>query len=172
MGTRGLIFIKRKNKIKLAQYCQFDMYYEGHGLKLCQKLLDIISDDNLYQHFIENVDELKFIDTTKIQQLIDDKYDMRQFNRETASFILDLIVEGITTVSDSTTDINSIWPEFAYMIDIDTNQFMVYSIYDGTELLSINDHEADRLKHVRSFNIDSGLVVNFNKLIDEDNRNE
>lgn len=148
------------------------MYYEGHGLKLCQKLLDIISDDNLYQHFIENVDELKFIDTTKIQQLIDDKYDMRQFNRETASFILDLIVEGITTVSDSTTDINSIWPEFAYMIDIDTNQFMVYSIYDGTELLSINDHEADRLKHVRSFNIDSGLVVNFNKLIDEDNRNE
>lgn len=172
MGTRGLIFIKRKNKIKLAQYCQFDMYYEGHGLKLCQKLLDIISADNLYQHFIENVDELKFIDTTKIQQLIDDKYDMRQFNRETASFILDLIVEGITTVSDSTTDINSIWPEFAYMIDIDTNQFMVYSIYDGTELLSINDHEADRLKHVRSFNIDSGLVVNFNKLIDEDNRNE
>lgn len=40
MGTRGLIFIKRKNKIKLAQYCQFDMYYQGAWFK--NKLKEIV----------------------------------------------------------------------------------------------------------------------------------
>lgn len=91
MGTRGLIIIKHNKQIKVSQYCQFDMYYDGHGKHIAEILQKMLK-DNVYDHFKQLVSNLKFVDDDYLQEKYQGKVET-QFLRNTASDIFLLIIQ-------------------------------------------------------------------------------
>lgn len=93
MGTRGLIIIKHNKQIKVSQYYQFDMYYDGHGKHIAEILQKMLN-DNVYDHFKQLVSNLKFVDDDYLQEKYQGKV-ATQFLRNTASDIFPLIIQGV-----------------------------------------------------------------------------
>ena len=167
MSTCGIIFIKCNRKVKLAQYCQFDMYYSGHGLKLAS-MLNHMYTDKLYDYFKEKVRSLKFVTEEYLQNTYDNAMIPTQFMRDTASNIIPLIIKGITEVFDSSNHINGFWLEYAYVIDLDSNKLHIYTKHINTgDLLYINYSTASQLKYHTSFKINSKLFNKFTKFAEE-----
>ena len=57
MGTRGLISVFSNGEYKIAQYCQFDSYFEGQGASV----LDFLKQVDLTK-FKKAIDECYFVD--------------------------------------------------------------------------------------------------------------
>lgn len=124
MGTRGIIAIKHKGEYKVAQYCQFDMYITGHGVKI----LNFLKKEFKKKSFIANLKKCKFIDDAVFDRTFSS--DILNFIQNNKNDII-LLRNAIDFVYDS------LLCEYGYVIDLDTKTFEIYISNAGE--LSPND---------------------------------
>lgn len=150
MGTRNLTIVISNGKTKVAQYGQWDGYPEGQG----QTILKFLREVNL-KEFKASIDKLKWL-TKKECTLLDkdeDTYTKHPYlSRDCGGQILGAIHYGTMNVSeglgkrkdikvnvlgliDSTNFVNdSLFCEWAYVVDLDKGTFEVYRGFNQSQL--------------------------------------
>lgn len=162
MGTRNLTMVLLNNEIKLAQYCQWDGYLEGQG----QEIVKFLKQENLdLEKFKKNIMRCKDISEKEHRALwkelgADDsgfvsieqsekfkkKYPLlhRDAGSEALQIINDSEGEGdihISLLSDFIVD--SLFCEWAYLIDLDNNNLEIYRGFQKEPL-----KEGERFYHL------------------------
>ena len=142
MGTRHLIAAFKDGEYKVAQYGQWDGYPSGQGVN-CLKYLKKYNKDKL----LKALSLSSFI--SKDDKTIGQGY-LPEFNRDTSVGILSLIEEsnGLKLYNDMNFAKDSLFCEWAYVIDFDSDTFEVYKGFN-TEKLTEGDRFYDE-----KFNID------------------
>lgn len=130
MGTRHLIMVKVNNKVKLAQYGQWDGYLSGQGVEIAEFIHTYLYEydgKSKLNEFKAKVQALQFV-TSEESDAICDKtpdalFNMRHpaFSRDTSAKILPMIAHGfITKVYDSSAFLkDGLFCEYAYTLDLD-----------------------------------------------------
>jgi hypothetical protein len=178
MGTRGLTMVVSGGDYKIAQYGQWDHYPEGNGVKV----LNFIKMHNL-SFFKEKLKKVKFVTSDEINSflksignedgwltgaqsdLFNDKFPF--LSRDHGPDILSIIMESDDDeilLRDSlyfTGD--SLFCEWAYLIDLDKEVFEVYRGFNTEPLteedrffnikLKDEDKEYFQVKLLKSFNL-------------------
>lgn len=153
MGTRGLTMVIHNQKTVIAQYGQWDHYPSGQGLTA----LKFLKSADL-EKFKKTLERVKFIDEEKQKEISDfcksigcadgwmnmeqaEKYHARYplLTRDNGAEILNLVYNDNT---DETLWLNdshefagdSLFCEWAYVIDLDKNSFEVYSGFNKKPL--------------------------------------
>ena len=144
MGTRNLTIVHKNGEYKVAQYGQWDGYPEGLGVTLLNFLKNVNMDS-----FRNAIDNVSFYTKEELEDI--DKYigDMRKdipnyewqryfphLSRDCGGDILNRIVfKGVDKVKNSIDfAADSLFCEWAYVIDLDTNKFEVYKGFNHEEL--------------------------------------
>lgn len=141
MGTRHLIAVQLNGKYKVAQYGQWDGYPSGQGAKVLEFLCGV----NL-KEFKEKVSKLKWVRKGMIEkeakksgigsdgwmtmeQSTRFKDEHPEWHRDTGAEILSLIMEKDKLYLQNSIDFagDSLFCEWAYVIDLDAETFEVYS---------------------------------------------
>jgi len=143
MGTRNLtMVINKEGKIKVAQYGQWDGYPSGQGIIA----LEFLSKCNL-DKFNRQLNKLRWIsedETKKVNETKDWHLKYPYLSRDAGAKILNAIHRGEITISDYPNDdkkvkvkveylvdssdfaADSLFCEWAYVIDLKNNTFEVY----------------------------------------------
>ena len=147
MGTRNLTMVVSNGKTKVAQYGQWDGYPSGQGLTIFNFLkgADIVL-------FKKRVDKCKFITKKELKKRYADlgitgdfmnmeqanafKLKYPQFDRDMAAEVLGEIYKGKVNELDNTEKFagDSLFCEWAYVVDLDKNTFEVYSGFNQQPL--------------------------------------
>jgi len=148
MGTRGAIGFKINGEYKVT-YNNFDSYMEGLGkevISFCNKIIK----NNKLETLKENVKKLELLDPNKpVSEYLIKKYSMFANNyvgnqkkddpycllRETqGSIMLDFVLDGSLEHIINSEDFlyNSLYCEYAYIIDLDLNVLNFYSGFQKT----------------------------------------
>jgi hypothetical protein len=137
MGTRSLLIVKYKKKIKVAQYAQWDGYLTGQG----KDLQDILK-GYIMINFKDKLKNVSFYKTTKerndkikqVGQVFGEDFDlslrMPEISRDTGVKILSII--GKTHEKLKLDDNRSflkdgLFCEFAYELNLDNDTITVYT---------------------------------------------
>jgi hypothetical protein len=156
MGTRNLTMVISNGETKVAQYGQWDGYPEGQGVVA----LNFLSNTDL-KEFKQKMNSVKFINGTKEKEinkwlksigvengwmnmeqskLYQEKYPL--LTRDNGAGILSMIMESeeeTNWVNDNREfAADSLFCEWAYVIDLDKNIFEVYEGFN-TNPLTIED---------------------------------
>ena len=146
MGTRNLTIVHKNDEYKVAQYGQWDGYPEGLGATLLKFLKNVNMDS--FRNVIDNVSFYTKEELEDIDKYIDDmrkdipNYEWQRYfphlSRDTGGDILNLITfKGVNKVNNSIDfAADSLFCEWAYVIDLDTNKFEVYKGFNHKELSS------------------------------------
>ncbi len=140
MGTRNLTMVISGAETKVAQYGQWDGYPSGQG---ATALLFLLKADlgKLKQH----ADKCKWISDNECEEL-EKTFDNEtkfykeypQFTRDTAAEILKYVYncekEEIPMVDSSSFAADSLFCEWAYVIDLDKQTFEVYEGFNQSPL--------------------------------------
>ena len=153
MGTRNLTMVIQNEKTKIAQYGQWDGYPEGNGVRI----LDFVRSKLRMQKLREKLKNVKF-STKKDEKKVDDflnsigctdgwmnmdqakKYHeaFPYLSRDIGAGILELVSEStdkeIILVNSTDFAGDSLFCEWAYVIDLDNNQLEVYSGFNKSPL--------------------------------------
>lgn len=141
MGTRHMIAVISDDKYRVAQYGQWDGYPSGQGVGV----LGFLTNGNL-ESLKRNALKCSFISNDEYKELTKDYADKDgdkffskhpQFSRDTGSDILSLIAnadEGLKLWDDYNFAADSLFCEWAYVIDFDKNTFEVYEGFNQTPL--------------------------------------
>jgi hypothetical protein len=154
MGTRSLTVVVHNNEVKVAQYGQWDGYPKGQGKTLLSFLKDASKVETLKQllpkvrfqtqkDIKEQTEFLKSIGCENgwmnIEQgkLFRNKYPLH--HRDVGGEILDLILLLKDSNEFILTDAyyfaaDSLWCEWAYVVDFDKNTFEVYAGLNSEEI--------------------------------------
>lgn len=151
MGTRNLTLIYKDGEYKLAKYCQWDGYYEGQGAIIT----NFLRQPGNIEKLRARVDNLEFITTKEIRERwnecgadpnkdgvtfeVSNKFEEKypELHRNTGGDILEMIVnsEGkFYTKDDLDFAADSLFCEYAYVIDFDKNTFEWYEGFNGKPL--------------------------------------
>jgi hypothetical protein len=144
MGTRNLIAVYKDGEYKVAQYGQWDGYPSGQGVSILDYLKEYgtnriktklnkvrwITDDEYKKQWLEfghDIDSSDGFVSCDLADKFDKKYP--ELSRDTGADILSLIAETddvlkIRNSIDFAGD--SLFCEWAYVIDFDKNTFEVY----------------------------------------------
>ena len=153
MGTRHLIAVFADGEYRVAQYGQWDGYPEGQGLECLHFLRD-----EMNEKFKENVLKCSTISLEKMKK-IEEQYninggmislrdydrfsnDYPQLSRDTGSEILRMIQNsdnGLELIVNIDFAADSLFCEYAYVIDLDNRTFEAYEGFNKTSL-----NESDR----------------------------
>jgi len=137
MGTRNLIAVKSEGEYKIAQYGQWDGYPGGQGVDVLNFLktykLDIFKEKLKNCSFIENGetdDEIK---------ALGDRWERHfpQLSRDTGYKVLGIVYdskEKIKLADNIDFAGESLFCEWAYVIDFDKNTLEVFQGYNKTPL--------------------------------------
>ena len=143
MGTRNLTMVQHGGEIKVAQYGQWDGYQSGQGatiLRFCSDAenLERLKAKMASVRFLTDKKEIEAINA-KIQandkELID--YYHRIWGRDVCGDILQAIIdeEGeVLLQNDFNFGYNSLFCEWAYCVNLDTNKLEVYCGFNDTKL--------------------------------------
>lgn len=156
MGTRNLTMVISNGETKVAQYGQWDGYPKGQGTTALNFLINTDM-----EKFRQKLNSVKFINGTKQKEidkwlksigcengwmnmdqskLYQEKYPL--LTRNNGADILNMIMESeeeINWITDNTEfAADSLFCEWAYVIDLDKNTFEVYEGFNQ-EPLTIND---------------------------------
>lgn len=146
MGTRHLISVIVDGEYKVAQYCQWDGYIAGSGVRIFKFLQNIIS-KNLVEDFTQKVRNLKILTSEEVKQywieagasedshfvslevaeLFKIKYP--GLDRDVGPKVLDMILDEKAKETDLSVEFasNSLFCEYAYVIDLDREQLEIYN---------------------------------------------
>ncbi len=120
MGTRHLLEVTSKGKVKVAQYGQFDGYFQGVGQDLLKRMQNIVSSEDHFLSFIRKVDSCEFVDGSDVY--------VTDYNYTSwASYIVDIIDQsenGLELV-DSSAFRNDTFCEFVYELNLDKKTITV-----------------------------------------------
>ena len=160
MGTRNLTMVVSNGKTKVAQYGQWDGYPEGQG----SDILAFLKETDL-KEFKKKIDKVKWLTKKQCAEIEEDKdWDITHpyLSRDCAGQILKAIMNGEIEVNDypngkKTVKVNvaglvdkssfaadSLFCEWAYVIDLDKNVLEVYQGFNKTPLT-----EADRFFYLQ-----------------------
>ena len=146
MGTRNLTIVHKNDEYKVAQYGQWDGYPEGLGATLLKFLKNVNMDS--FRNVIDNVSFYTKEELEDIDKYIDDmrkdipNYEWQRYfphlSRDCGGDILDLITfKGVNKVNNSIDfAADSLFCEWAYVIDLDINKFEIYKGFNKEELSS------------------------------------
>ena len=140
MGTRHLIAVQKDNEYKVAQYGQWDGCPSGQGVDVLNFLkntdltkfsiiLDFVkfyTEDELQKIYDEHTDNGSIIYGSEHQQYWKDN--LEHISRNTGAKILSMIMQnGVRKIKNSITFAgDSLFCEYAYVIDLDNKVFEVY----------------------------------------------
>lgn len=142
MGTRHLICVKLDGEYKIAQYGQWDGYPEGAGLEVLKFLRERMETNR----FATNLRQTYLIDVKTMDKIIDEmNYHVPwstiarafpAFDRDTGAEILDIVQAGKARMLVNQIDFakDSLFCEWAYVIDLDEHVFQVYEGFNKTKL--------------------------------------
>lgn len=142
MGTRNLTAVFMDGEYRVAQYGQWDGYPEGQGITCLNFLRDKMNE----KRFREQLNNVHFGNEEELDKLFSEfgasasgsisveNYDRfkkayPELHRDTASEILQMIQDGNVRVLKNDLDFASdgLFCEWAYVIDLDTRRFEVYT---------------------------------------------
>lgn len=147
MGTRNLTIIQLDGKYKVAQYGQWDGYPECGGIEaltFARKL----SDKEVKSHFESNLRKCRYITEDEIEEINDKIYsgeikdwqkEYPQLSRDTGRDILDLVLQsdnGMLLQNEIDFAADSLFCEWAWVIDLDDNRFEAYRGFNTKPLES------------------------------------
>lgn len=184
MGTRHLIAVKLNGEYKVAQYGQWDGYPEGQGVAV----LEFLRKSNLSE-FKKRLLRVRFWDEVKDKEFIDSynanapQWSNEQDKRTAAQRrwwelfqSRDLGAKILANIANSDDDeillknsisfaADSLFCEFAYVIDFDKNTFEVFRGFNKDELdaeerfarlsLSKDTNEYKQVKFIKSFDLNN-----------------
>lgn len=163
MGTRHCIIIRHEGENKVAQYGQWDGYFEGQGLKLLNILK---SDEFSLEKLKRELEDVEFFKTDEeLQDYIQEKsgVDLKgkrgiplseaekieeyapEVDRSTGADILHLVHDGKAKKLKDSSDFiyERLFCEFFYIIDLDEGKFESYmNVWEG----NVNSEETDEDK--------------------------
>lgn len=155
MGTRNLTVVKSNNKLKVAQYGQWDGYPSGQG----QDIVDFLLGDRNLEKLKENLSKVRYLDEKG-----KDKEFLEEYNRRAPKWsnepdnrtdeekswwntfmTRDLGAEILTNIADSNLDEiiiensfvfgnDSLFCEWAYVVDLDDDLLYVYEGFNTEEV--------------------------------------
>lgn len=140
MGTRHMIAVVNEGKYRVAQYGQWDGYPSGQGVNILKFLIngnvDALKTNSLKCSFIS---ESNYTDLVKDYENSVSEFFKQypQFNRDTGSDILELVANadsGLQLWDDYKFAADSLFCEWAYVIDFDKNTFEVYEGFNQQSL--------------------------------------
>lgn len=163
MGTRNLTVVVSDNEVKIASYGQFDGYPESLGMKLLkfisnsannENLKEILSkvrlwndkDQKLQNEFLEFIGCTNGILNENQKEKFKEKYPFRyreRYGKLKEGQILEVLLEfrhldDIATTNAYEFASDSLFCEWAYVIDYDKNSFEVYK---GLNTLGISEED-------------------------------
>ena len=127
MGTRHLIAVAIDGEYKVAQYGQWDGYFEGQGVDVLNFLKNVD-----YNEFKNQVRNLTWITPEDIETINDNNNWYKDFpwlSRDAGADVLDYIVQnnGNIKLKNSIGFAgDSLFCEYAYVIDLDKDTFEIY----------------------------------------------
>ena len=138
MGTRHQIAIQINGEYKVAQYGQWDGYPSGQGLDVLEFFRDQM-DEKIFVNNLKNVYPITKQEYDKLFPCgIDDdlKKLFPEFSRDTSWQILPIIQRGncFRIVNQITFAADSLFCEWAYVIDFDKRTFEVYQGFNKEPL--------------------------------------
>lgn len=182
MGTRNLTIVFMDGKYRVAQYGQWDGYPEGQGLTC----LHFVRDQMNEKDFRDALSRIKYIDGDKLRRMLMDygmdddglilikdadrfRLAFPEFSRDTGAEILTMIQNDRITsncLEDCLTfAADSLFCEWAYVVDFDKRTFEVYEGFNRTPLTEkdrfffLREHEdGDRYHGVKlawAFDLDN-----------------
>lgn len=158
MGTRNLTCVVVGREYKIAQYGQWDGYPSGQGLTALSFLRSM--DKNI---FLTKLADLKFLTDEQVEiintelrtdsSLMGEGGKYGHLSRDRGAKILDIVYSAATgsiALVDSTSfAADSLFCEYAYVVDLDKNTFEVFKGFNETPLaegerFSFIDGKADK----------------------------
>jgi len=147
MGTRNLTIVISENKTKVAQYGQWNGYPEGQG----KTILMFLKKCDL-NTFRERLNHLSFLSQREVTnrwnecEIKGNNSNYPELIRNTGAKILELIYDGKVTQLWNRSNFlrDSLWCEWVYVIDLDTQRFEVYSNFSKKHLT-----ERDRFYNIK-----------------------
>lgn len=152
MGTRNLTIVQSGGEYKVGKYCQWDGYPSGQGMTILKALrkMDPVFDipafkqkvDNLKQLTVEEVQaywkQCGADDSGWVGMDVSDKFKEKyaHLHRDFGGLIIEAIASG--KVKEVYADVkfagDSLFCEWAYVIDLDKNTFEVYGGFNKEPL--------------------------------------
>jgi len=140
MGTRNLTMVMINNEYKIAQYGQWDGYPSGQGVTV----LNFLRETNL-DKFKDTLGNVSFITEDEWSDIIEnytdggsvilgsenDKYwkeNLTHLDRDIGAKVLEMVRDGEATKLNNRIGFagNSLFCEYAYVIDFDKGTFEIY----------------------------------------------
>jgi hypothetical protein len=139
MGTRGLIAVVSGGKYKVANYGQWDHYPEGQGVEILAFLRT--KDTPEWRNKVKKVKRATEKECKVINKMADWPEKYPHLSRDAGSKILDYINdndEGLKLLVDPAFANDSLFCEWAYVINLDSN---CLEVYKGFNLTPLKPHE-------------------------------
>ncbi len=184
MGTRNLTIVIENGTHKLAQYAQWDGYPEGQGLTALDFCREHLASDGGRATFNEKLNMVRFVDSEEYKKFWDSigvdlsnkdwvnmeesiRFDKKYpyFSRDIGAKILSYIwnADDEVLTSDSYDfAADSLFCEWAYVIDLDKKTFEVYKGFNKAPLQSEErfaslerDGEYFPVRHLKTYSLDS-----------------
>lgn len=182
MGTRSRIAVQLDGEYKIAQYSQWDGYPEGQG----STVLEFLSNADI-EVFKKKLRASKFFtenELENIEELHPDDWDKKypQLSRNTGAkilFIVETAEEGIKLQNRINFAEDSLFCEYGYVIDLDTNQLEVYLGFNKSPLSEGDrfygfkcdiDSEYTQIRKIASYSLNE--LPTLQKMIDDCNGKE
>ena len=141
MGTRNLTCVFYDKKYRIAQYGQWDGYPSGQGVTVLAFLKKVKS--ARMEKFKELLKKIRFLTDADLKE-IDRKYPegawlkhYPQLSRDHGAGILQIVYDaGRGLVLKDSLDFagDSLFCEFCYVVDLDTNMFEIYEGFNKDEV--------------------------------------
>lgn len=197
MGTRGLTMVIENATTKVGQYGQWDHYPEGQG----KTILNLLHSFDM-KKFKEKVSKLRWLNDKEIEKVNHDPLWTKNYpylSRDAGGEILNAIyneklkvyddderkykekkVKIIGLIDQSEFAADSLFCEWAYVIDLDKGTFEVYNGFNKTKLKKTErfahlkgENEFHPVKHVITFKLnklptEEKFLAEIKKIVGED----
>lgn len=150
MGTRNLTVVVANSDYKIAQYCQWDGYISGQGVTILNFLRN-----EMDSSFKEKVEKCSWItpeqhkqywvdcgaspDSDMVGMDVSDKFKKKysHLHRDCGAGILKLVQDspsGLKLQNEIEFAADSLFCEYAYVVDLDKNTFEIYKGFNQEKL--------------------------------------
>jgi hypothetical protein len=144
MGTRHLTIVKFGGEYKIAQYGQWDGYPEGQGVTALEFIRKIV-DSNLTNEFAYKVKNCRWITEEEVAAIEEDRnwpHKHPELSRDAGAGILQMVMDsknGLVLVNRIDFAADSLFCEWAWLIDLDAWTFEAYKGFNQTRPLTEKD---------------------------------